>query len=467
MKRRMKTVSVRKNKYLFLCLITIELFMSFSFLGYIHIEPVSLTFVYVPVLMAGCILGAKEAAVIGAIFGLASMWKASAFYVTAGDAIFSPMISGKPVASILLSVGSRALFGFVVGLLYRAAERSKHPLLGVVVVSSLGRTIHAFLVYTFMEIFFPEAGLGISNTVNDILRWDFIPFVLIVDALVVLCYILFFRSDTVLKFLYRVQSVDRSHSFAFHNRRSTKILFLLLALVLLASFSVAIYFTNRLGIVLSHYGFDMSQRASYDVMHLQIQFLFGIISLAIIVIISIVVYQKNFNYLYYEAKLDGLTGLLGRKQFFQTGVGMLTSMEWEYGEKTGCFIILDIDHFKEINDLYGHPVGDRVLKEVAAHLKSVLGEHGILGRLGGDEFVALIHKPMRRREIEARMNILREKLQKIQLEGKTVTCSIGVIPVEKGYCIEELYQSADLLLYEAKKKGKDQFMFDSRFQAKI
>ena len=62
------------NKYLFWGLIAIELFMSFSFLGYVHIEPISLTFVYIPVLAAGCILGAKEGAAIGAVFGLASMW---------------------------------------------------------------------------------------------------------------------------------------------------------------------------------------------------------------------------------------------------------------------------------------------------------------------------------------------------------------------------------------------------------
>ena len=71
------------NKYVFWALIAIELFMSFSFLGYIHIEPISLMFVYIPVLMAGCMLGPKEAAAVGAVFGLASMWKASAFYVGA------------------------------------------------------------------------------------------------------------------------------------------------------------------------------------------------------------------------------------------------------------------------------------------------------------------------------------------------------------------------------------------------
>ena len=103
--------------YLFWALVAIELFMSFSFLGYIHIEPISLTFVYIPVLAAGCVLGAREAACVGAVFGLASMWKASAFYVTQADAMFSPVMSGKPLESVILSVGTRVLFGFLVGFL--------------------------------------------------------------------------------------------------------------------------------------------------------------------------------------------------------------------------------------------------------------------------------------------------------------------------------------------------------------
>ena len=98
------------NKYVFWALIAIELFMSFSFLGYIHIEPISLTFVYIPVSMAGCMLGPKEAAAVGAVFGFASMWKASAFYVGAGEAVFSPTMSKSPLESIFLSVGTRTLF---------------------------------------------------------------------------------------------------------------------------------------------------------------------------------------------------------------------------------------------------------------------------------------------------------------------------------------------------------------------
>ena len=112
-----KEADLEYNGYLLWGLIAVELFMSFSFLGYIHIEPISITFVYIPVLVAGCVLGPRESSIVGAVFGLASMWKASAFYVGVGDAVFSPVMSGHPLKSILLSVGTRTIFGLIVGLI--------------------------------------------------------------------------------------------------------------------------------------------------------------------------------------------------------------------------------------------------------------------------------------------------------------------------------------------------------------
>ena len=229
---------------------------------------------------------------MGAGFGLASMWKASAFYVTPGDAIFSPVMSGKPLESVILSVGTRALFGLLAGLLYQAAEKGKHPLAGVIVVSTFGRTLHTFLVYACMGLLFPEAGFGIVNTLDDMRRWDFLPFVLIVDVIISLCY-LFYRSDFLRRLLRRVQIMKQANSAVIHSRKNTGVLALLLGLVLLASFSVALYFTNRIGSVLSRHGIELSPEVSYDVMHLQIQFLFGMIALALMVIIVIILYQKT------------------------------------------------------------------------------------------------------------------------------------------------------------------------------
>ncbi len=375
-----------------------------------HIAPIFLTFVYIPVMVAGCILGPKNSTIVGAVFGIASMWKASAFYVAARDAIFSPVMSEKPFASILLSVGSRALFGLIIGLLYRVAKNSRHPIAGILLVSTVGRTIHTVLVYSFMQLLFPEAGFTLINTLDDIRRWDFLPFIVIVDAIVVICY-LTSRSEFVRGVLERVRNVDQV------NELSSR---------------------SRIGMAV-------------------------MLSLALLAIIFILMYQKNFNYLYYEARLDGLTGLMGRQQFFQAGKKILGEMKLEREDAAGCFVILDVDSFKEINDRYGHPEGDRVLREVADHLRKAVGESGILGRLGGDEFVALIRVPLTGEEIETYMSRLREAFATIRVGEQSVTCSIGVIPLEPGVYIEDLYRSADHLLYEAKKKGKNQVALGYRY----
>ena len=391
-------------------MIAVEFFMSFSFIGYVHIAPIFLTFVYIPVMVAGCILEPKNSTIVGAVFGIASMWKASAFYVAARDAIFSPVMSEKPFASILLSVGSRALFGLIIGLLYRVAKNSRHPIAGILLVSTVGRTIHTVLVYSFMQLLFPEAGFTLINTLDDIRRWDFLPFIVIVDAIVVICY-LTSRSEFVRGVLERVRNVDQV------NELSSR---------------------SRIGMAV-------------------------MLSLALLAIIFILMYQKNFNYLYYEARLDGLTGLMGRQQFFQAGKKILGEMKFEREDAAGCFVILDVDSFKEINDRYGHPEGDRVLREVADHLRKAVGESGILGRLGGDEFVALIRVPLTGEEIETYMSRLREAFATIRVGEQSVTCSIGVIPLEPGVYIEDLYRSADHLLYEAKKKGKNQVALGYRY----
>ena len=78
--------------------------------------------------------------------------------------------------------------------------------------------------------------------------------------------------------------------------------------------------------------------------------------------------------------------------------------------------------------------------------------------------MALIHEPLSRTELEQKIESLKEHLHQLQTRQEKVTCSIGVIPIEKQYSIDELYRSADRLLYEAKKKGKNQSVFGYRFE---
>ncbi|MGI6007329.1 MAG: ECF transporter S component [Ruminococcus sp.] len=439
----------RLNKYLLWGLIAVELLMSFSFLGYIHIEPISITIVYIPVLLAGCFSGVWEATIVGAVFGAASMWKASAFYISVGDALFSPLMSGKPIHSIILSVGTRALFGFVTGILYWAVKKSRHPLAGILLVTGLGRILHSILVYGFMGILFPEAGFGIADAFSGLFKSENILLLVVQELLILLCLVIQ-NSEFARKFGERIKMADRIAVGASAGR---KVMVLVILVTFVASFSVAWYFINRIEKVMAWHGVILSDQMSYDIVHIQVQFLFGIIALFAIVILGVVLGLKNFNYLYYyEAKLDGLTGIFSRDQFFLLGEKMLGNMKIRQEGRAGCFIIIDVDHFKQINDQYGHPTGDRVLSEVADKLKYIFGDLGIVGRLGGDEFVVLIDQLVNESEVTELMDSFKEEMGKINVMGTPVSCSVGVVPVEEHSVIEDLYRSADLLLYKAKKE---------------
>ena len=89
--------------YVFGILMAIEMIMSFTFLGYIHIPPISVTTAFIPIVVAGCLLGPLESMIMGLVFGLGSMYKASAFYVTSNDRVFSPFRSEAPFESMFTS----------------------------------------------------------------------------------------------------------------------------------------------------------------------------------------------------------------------------------------------------------------------------------------------------------------------------------------------------------------------------
>lgn len=88
MERRRKESDRLKN-YGFVALAALELLVSFTSLGYIHVPPITITFAYIPVLIAGCFLGVARSTALGCVFGLASMYKASAYYVMPFDQAFA------------------------------------------------------------------------------------------------------------------------------------------------------------------------------------------------------------------------------------------------------------------------------------------------------------------------------------------------------------------------------------------
>lgn len=453
----MEVVSQRYKRntrlYLMVMLVALELLMSFSFLGYLHVEPISITTAYIPVLLAGALLGLPEAVILGTVFGLASMWKASASYVMPVDQLFSPITSGHPLESILLSVGSRMLFGLVIGLLYLAARRIRYTGFLVCMISFFGPFFHSLLVYGAMGILFPEAGYHAGNALQSFFSVNNFVTNLMTMGLVFLFWRLE-QSKFWQEFRARVEKAQNLQLREYYHRLS---LAAILVLTICLAMAVGIYFVHRMDYVLRQNGIILSDKNYSDLIHLQIQFLIGILAMMTLVIIFLIFNRRYATYMNYVAKIDALTGVMTRKAFFETCSKVLRELHPQEGI-SGYFIMIDVDSFKEINDQYGHPAGDRILQKTAEELREVFGRNGLIGRVGGDEFAVLVSVPITPGELETDLQLFRECIHKVGVEDRRLSCSIGAIPVTVSNSVTALYQGADRLMYFAKKQGRDQYV---------
>ncbi|HZG08252.1 MAG TPA: EAL domain-containing protein [Allosphingosinicella sp.] len=161
------------------------------------------------------------------------------------------------------------------------------------------------------------------------------------------------------------------------------------------------------------------------------------------------------------ARYDSLTGLPNRVMMRATLDDALANAA---ARRQGCaLMMLDLDRFKQVNDTLGHPVGDLLLKQVAARLRDTLGDDGRAGRVGGDEFEAIfpgIAEEARLAEIAAR--IITEISRPYDLEGNRVEIgtSVGIVVARPGKAYAAaLIKEADLALYAAKAAGRGTFRF--------
>lgn len=123
------------------------------------------------------------------------------------------------------------------------------------------------------------------------------------------------------------------------------------------------------------------------------------------------------------------------------------------------FLIMDMDHFKKVNDVYGHAVGDKVLQMFGDFLKAQFREQDVIGRIGGDEFVALLYNIGSRENMESRIKDIQKKIGELhvdEMEGNQFTLSAGIaFAPQDGDTFMELYQKADFALYQTKRGGRN------------
>jgi len=167
---------------------------------------------------------------------------------------------------------------------------------------------------------------------------------------------------------------------------------------------------------------------------------------------------QRFSMVKKEAIYDTLTNLFNRRHF-EERLSAETQRAFE-SESNLSLIMVDIDHFKKVNDTFGHDGGDKVLREIASLLKNSVRKHDTVARYGGEEFVLLLPgAPL------DPTNMVAERIRRL-VENTTfdmgqtqihITISLGIsnFPIHRMKSKEELVKMADLALYEAKRGGRN------------
>jgi diguanylate cyclase (GGDEF)-like protein len=161
-----------------------------------------------------------------------------------------------------------------------------------------------------------------------------------------------------------------------------------------------------------------------------------------------------------QAMRDALTGLGNRNLFFSRTDRLLD--RFERGGDSVAVLMIDLDHFKDINDTLGHQVGDRVIQAVAGRIAYLGGEHGCVARLGGDEFAVALPGMNASSAGLAAETLLGDVVRPLQIGGTrmAIQASVGIAIAEKGLDVTTLMQRADIALYEAKQDRARWCLYD-------
>ncbi len=168
--------------------------------------------------------------------------------------------------------------------------------------------------------------------------------------------------------------------------------------------------------------------------------------------------NETLKHLEYMATRDSMTGIYNRRKFFELGNELFNNTDNLFA------VMIDIDKFKNVNDTYGHPFGDVVIKSVTKTISKIIPKKAIFGRLGGEEF-ALLYKSDSDEKVTEKVEDIRKAIESLEekYEGKIVkfTISNGISRKMESDTIDELLKRADEGLYEAKETGRNKVCFRS------
>ncbi len=167
--------------------------------------------------------------------------------------------------------------------------------------------------------------------------------------------------------------------------------------------------------------------------------------------------EKMLNYYKASSVIDELTNVYNRRYIIEA-----LKKEIAFANRTGekfSLALIDVDNFKQINDQYGHEVGDKVLELIAYELQNSVREADIVGRWGGDEFIIILRNTDINRARKVAERIL-NYIRNMKVNSLKLSVSLGLAEYQ-GENLKELIKKADKALYKAKEKGKDRIYITS------
>ena len=223
-----------------------------------------------------------------------------------------------------------------------------------------------------------------------------------------------------------------------------------------AGFANALLWLLRSGLAVDALGLPVSRIAPADALDLAAAVLLVLMPAIVTALMLMAVHARMADELRALAATDPLTRLLSRRVLFERGRPLIAAKR--AAGKSIAAMMVDIDHFKRINDRHGHATGDAVLRYCARQLRAGSRDDSLVARYGGEEFALLV--PISRAgDAFVAAERLRHRVGhrpcRVDDVSVPVTVSIGVAILQPGQTLEQLLAEADRLLYEAKRAGRN------------
>jgi len=188
------------------------------------------------------------------------------------------------------------------------------------------------------------------------------------------------------------------------------------------------------------------------------QFTIAMISISMLYGTLVPVLQNTNKQLLYSLQTDPLTGVLSRQGFFEQA-DMLMGWAEQHHDQI-CLAVIDLDHFKQVNDVLGHQTGDKVLQQVCQTLSGQIRQQDLIGRFGGDELMLLLPDTAENEAMQL-CERLRDSVEQLQIKvlQRHVTVTFGVCQRQSGESFSQLFLRADKTLIKAKQLGRNRVEF--------